>query len=404
MRLEESWGLLDMKSNWTIKKLVDIAEFNPKERLSKGTIAKKIAMDKLQPFCRDIPEYERKAFTGGTKFRNGDTIMARITPCLENGKTAKVSILDEDEIGFGSTEYIVFRAKQEVDEDFLYYLICSPEVRESAIKSMVGSSGRQRVQTDVVRNLEIEVPPYEEQKIIGKVLKNIDDKIAINNKINDNLEQQLLSYYHELFVTNVKENWKEGTIADLGKVVGGSTPSKKKAEYYTDHGIAWITPKDLSNNRSKFITHGEIDITELGLSNSSAVRMPAGTVLFSSRAPIGYTAIADGEVTTNQGFKSVVPFENIGTAYVYCFLKENLSVIDNMASGSTFKEISGSTMKTVPAIIPDEDTLSIFRDYADAIFDQQRNNESENIVLTSIRDSLLPKLMSGELDVSNLDI
>ena len=202
----------------------------------------------------------------------------------------------------------------------------------------------------------------------------------------------------------MKENWKEGTIANLGKVVGGSTPSKKKAEYYTDHGIASITPKDLSNNPSKFITHGEIDITELGLSNSSAVRMPAGTVLFSSRAPIGYTAIADGEVTTNQGFKSVVPFENIGTAYVYCFLKKNLSVIDNMASGSTFKEISGSTMKTVPVIIPDEDTLSIFRDYADAIFDQQRNNESENIVLTSIRDSLLPKLMSGELDVSKLDI
>lgn len=132
--------------------------------------------------------------------------------------------------------------------------------------------------------------------------------------------------------------------------------------------------------------------------------MPAGTVLFSSRAPIGYTAIANGEVTTNQGFKSVVPFENIGTAYVYCFLKENLSVIDNMASGSTFKEISGSTMKTVPAIIPDEDTLSIFRDYAEAIFDQQRNNESENRALTSIRDSLLPRLMSGELDVSSLDI
>lgn len=205
-------------------------------------------------------------------------------------------------------------------------------------------------------------------------------------------------------MANAKESWKEGTIADLGKVVGGSTPSKKKAEYYTDHGIAWITPKDLSNDHSKFITHGEIDITELGLSNSSAVRMPVGTVLFSSRAPIGYTAIADGEVTTNQGFKSVVPFENIGTAYVYCFLKENLSVIDNMASGSTFKEISGSTMKTVPAIIPDEDTLSIFRDYADAIFDQQRNNESENRALTSIKDSLLPRLMSGELDVSTLEV
>lgn len=221
---------------------------------------------------------------------------------------------------------------------------------------------------------------------------------------NKNLEQQLLTYYHELFVVNAKPEWKTGTIADLGKVVGGSTPSKKKPEYYTDHGIAWITPKDLSNNPSKFIMHGEIDITEQGLANSSAVRMPSGTVLFSSRAPIGYIAIAGGEVTTNQGFKSVVPFDEIGTAFVYCFLKENLTIIENMASGSTFEEISGSTMKIVPATIPDSDTLSLFQGYADAIFNQQRNNEAENRSLTAIRDALLPKLMSGELDVSDLDL
>ena len=176
-----------MKSDWKKMKLSDIAEFNPKESLSKGTIAKKVAMDKLQPFSRDIPGYEMEAFSGGTKFRNGDTIMARITPCLENGKTAKVSILDKDEVGFGSTEYIVFRVKQEVDEDYLYYLVCSPEVREPAIKSMVGSSGRQRVQTDVLQNLEIILPPYVEQREIGGILKAIDDKIAVNNKINDNL-------------------------------------------------------------------------------------------------------------------------------------------------------------------------------------------------------------------------
>jgi type I restriction enzyme S subunit len=222
--------------------------------------------------------------------------------------------------------------------------------------------------------------------------------------INDNLEEQLLAYYRELFVSNEKPTWKSGTISDLGNVVGGSTPSKKKDEYYTEHGIAWITPKDLSNNHSKFITHGEIDITELGLANSSAVRMPSGTVLFSSRAPIGYIAIADGEVTTNQGFKSVVPFDEIGTAFVYCFLKENLTVIENMASGSTFKEISGSTMKVVPAIIPDFETISTFREYADAILNQQRNNEAENRRLSAIRDSLLPRLMSGELNVSNLAI
>ena len=174
-------------AEWVMKKLKDIADFNPRESLAKGTVAKKIAMDKLQPFCRDIPGYELEPFSGGTKFRNGDTIMARITPCLENGKTAKVSILDDGEIGFGSTEYIVFRAKEGVDEDFIYYLLCSPLVREPAIKSMVGSSGRQRVQMDVVQNLEIMVPDYEEQKRISVILKSLDDKIAANTEVNKNL-------------------------------------------------------------------------------------------------------------------------------------------------------------------------------------------------------------------------
>ncbi len=177
-----------MNFNWRITKLGDFVEFNPKENLSKGTLAKKISMDKLQPFCRDIPAYETESFLGGTKFKNGDTIMARITPCLENGKTAKVNILDENEVGFGSTEYIVFRAKENVsDEDFLYYLIISSIVREPAIKSMVGSSGRHRVQTDVLQALEISVPPLDEQKKIAGILKGLDDKIALNNAINCNL-------------------------------------------------------------------------------------------------------------------------------------------------------------------------------------------------------------------------
>ena len=113
--------------------------------------------------------------------------MARITPCLENGKTAKVNILDDGEVGFGSTEYIVFRAKDGVDEDFVYYLVCSPLVRDPAIKSMVGSSGRQRVQTSVVQNLDIMIPPYDEQKRVSGVLKSLDDKIAANAEINKNL-------------------------------------------------------------------------------------------------------------------------------------------------------------------------------------------------------------------------
>ena len=391
-------------AEWVMKKLKDIADFNPRESLAKGTVAKKIGMDKLQPFCRDVLGYDLEQFSGGTKFRNGDTIMARITPCLENGKTAKVSILDDGEVGFGSTEYIVFRAKNSVDEDFIYYLVCSPLVREPAIKSMVGSSGRQRVQTDVVQNLEIMVPDYEEQRRISGLLKSLDDKIALNNAINNNLEYQAEALFHSLFVENVNPIWKDGVLSDLGTIVAGGTPSKTKPEYYSEKGIAWITPKDLSLNKSKFISHGEIDISELGFSKSSATKMPTGTVLFSSRAPIGYIAIAANEVTTNQGFKSVVPNENVGTSFMYYLLKFLLPTIEGMASGSTFKEISGAGMKSVPVVIPDNETIDKFNAFCTPIFQQQEVLEAENSRLVDIIDALLPKLISGELDVSDIEL
>ena len=228
--------------------------------------------------------------------------------------------------------------------------------------------------------------------------------MAILWNVNKNLEQQAAAFFYHQFINNANPSWQKGTISDLGTVMGGSTPSKSKPEYYTNNGIAWITPKDLSIDKSKFISHGADDITEIGLKNSSASIMPAGTVLFSSRAPIGYIAIADGEVTTNQGFKSVVPNRNVGTAFVYYFLKNALPTIENMASGSTFKEISGSAMRTVPAIIPDDKTLQDFSDFCEPLFQQQRALEVENRSLATLRDSLLPRLMSGELDVSNLDL
>lgn len=251
---------------------------------------------------------------------------------------------------------------------------------------------------------EIMLPSIEYQNKVVALLTSLDEKISVNNNINDNLEQQAQTLFQKLFVENVNFKWRKGTISDLGTVVGGSTPSKSKPEYYTEHGIAWITPKDLSVNKSKFIAHGENDITELGLKNSSASIMPEGTVLFSSRAPIGYIAIAAGEVTTNQGFKSVVPKAEIGTPFVYYFLKNALPTIEGMASGSTFKEVSGSTMKDVPALIPDSETLAKFNEFCGPLFGQQQMLERQNQSLAALRDSLLPKLMSGEIDVSDVSI
>ena len=394
-----------MKSEWKTIRAADFIDFNPRQSLKRGVLATKVAMDKLNPFSKKIPETEKAEFGGGSKFCNGDTLMARITPCLENGKTAFVDVLSNGEVGFGSTEFIVMRAKAGVsDPQYVYYTAINPAFRNVAIKSMVGSSGRQRVQQSVLDELELRVPDLAEQQRIGAFLANFDEKIALNAAINDHLEQQAQTYFQELFVDDADPQWATGTISNLGQVVGGSTPSKAKPEYYTKSGIAWITPKDLSVNKAKFITHGETDITELGLKNSSASIMPEGTVLFSSRAPIGYIAIAAGEVTTNQGFKSVIPKAEVGTAFMYFFLKHNLPVIEGMASGSTFKEISGSTMKNVPAVIPDTKTLSRFNDFCSPIFAQQQILEKQNQDLALLRDALLPKLMSGEIDVSAVQL
>lgn len=301
-------------------------------------------------------------------------------------------------------DMIALRADEsKIYPKYLFTVLRSREIQQQIYNTNVGDV-IPHFKKQFLDQLLIPIPERSIQESIGDLYYVLSLKAERNKKINDNLEQQAQSYFQELFVDNADPEWTTGTISDLGTVVGGSTPSKAKPEYYTESGIAWITPKDLSNNKSKFVSHGENDITELGLRNSSASIMPEGTVLFSSRAPIGYIAIAAGEVTTNQGFKSVVPKPEIGTPFVYFFLKNTLPVIEGMASGSTFKEVSGSTMKNVPAVIPDAETLAKFSDFCAPVFAQQRILEEQNQSLATLRDNLLPKLMSGEIDVSAVQL
>ena len=170
--------------------------------------------------------------------------------------------------------------------------------------------------------------------------------------------------------------WKECTIADIGTVVGGATPSTKDPSNYDGGEIAWITPKDLSNYEDRYISHGERNITEKGLNGCSAQLMPKHSVLFTSRAPIGYVAIADGEVCTNQGFKSVVPNKNTDYLFLYYLLRYNKDKIEGLGSGTTFKEVSGSTMRGIKVRVPT--TLSVqkaigrFLDSIDCKIEQNR--------------------------------
>jgi len=192
---------IKIDEEWKEVRLGDFIEFNPKEILKKGTIAKKIGMDKLNTFSRDISGFEISNFAGGSKFRNGDTLLARITPCLENGKTAQVNILKKDEIGFGSTEFIVLREKADIsDKNFIYYLAISNEFRNIAIKSMTGTSGRQRAQEDLIKNSIFNLPPLPTQKKIAEILSSLDDKIELLQEENKILEELAQTIFKEWFV------------------------------------------------------------------------------------------------------------------------------------------------------------------------------------------------------------
>lgn len=379
-----------MKEAWKECKLGEVVEINPTESIKKGTISKKIGMDLLQPFCRSISSFSTEAYSGGAKFRNKDTIMARITPCLENGKTAMVNILDDNEIGFGSTEYIVFRAKNNIsDPYFIYYLITSSLIREPAIKSMVGSSGRQRVQTDVVANLSINLPPLATQQKIAKILSSLDDKIELNNKINDNLEQQAQAIYDELF------NNDDRTIilGDIIETTSGGTPSRKNMAFYTNGNYCWVKSKEL---QSSFIIDTEEKITDDAINNSAAKLLPKNSVLIAMYgATVGAYGIISKDMTCNQAICALLPNENYPYSYLFMFAKNITHELENLAVGSAQQNISQVLIKKLK-VHSDTNKIKEFHSYTHSLFEKKLLIEQENKNLSNLRDTLLPKLMSGE--------
>lgn len=243
-----------------------------------------------------------------------------------------------------------------------------------------------------ISEIAIDVPPMDVQRKAVRCNKVITERIALKRKINDNLEAQLSGVYHRFF--DASGNSDPGLISDLGEVVGGATPSTDNPEYFCDDGIAWISPKDLTGTGLKFIYRGELCITESAYNSCSTKLMPAGTVLFTSRAPVGTVAIAMNDICTNQGFKSVIPKKEIGTAFVYYFLKENKQLIERHASGTTFMEVSGNVLKSIPAIVPKPEVASRFAAICMPLFEEQRQNELEIGRLQELRQTLISSISS----------
>ena len=387
---------------WKSVRAVDFIDFNPHLNLKKGTIATKIGMDKLKPFSKKITEAEKAEFNGGAKFCNGDTIMARITPCLENGKTAFVDMLDDGEIGFGSTEFIVMRAKAGIsDPQFVYYTAINPTFRNVAIKSMVGSSGRQRVQQSVLEELELSVPDLDEQRRIGAFLARLDEKIALNNRINDNLYEMVNAYYTSLFKDVECEMTTIGNYAE--RIYSGGTPTTSNAAYWGG-AFGWFSSGE---TRNRFVISTEKSITQTGIDNSSTKLAAKHDIVMASAGQgftRGQTSMLLIDTYVNQSVivihadRKILPylFWNLANRY------EELRAISDSSS------IRGSlTTKMIAAFevpLANNDVIQTFSVFAWAVIPQIENNLLENERLAALRDLLLPKLMSGEIDVSAVQL
>ena len=317
----------------------------------------------------------------------------------------------------------VITAKDGYNIDFIKYML---ELSLAHFKSQAQGSQTKFLTIQILNSFSIPDISLDEQiKTVGPLVV-LDKKINNNNNACAELEAMAKTLYDYWFVQfdfpdengkpyrtsggamekckelgrEVPKGWKAGTVVDLGEIVSGATPSTTEENYYTTNGIAWITPNDLSDNEhNMFVFHGERDITEAGLSSCSAILMPAGSVLMSSRAPIGYLAIAANPVCTNQGFKSIICTKDYGTLFVYYTLKRNVQGIARQGVGTTFKEVSRDTLARYTVLLPDTTIAKHFEQLIAPISQTRKNCEQENRELIALRDWLLPMLMNGQAKV-----
>lgn len=369
--------------------------------------------DVLDGKCLNHEYVPNKKLKGQFKktFRKGDILYSEIRPA--NKRFCFVDFEPKDYIA--STKLMVLRAHEDVDPQYLYQILRSNETLTQLQMLAESRSGTfPQITYSEFSNIMVSLPSQKAQKNIVSILSSLDRKIELNNKINADLEEMAQTIFKNWFVDfepfkdgkfvesklgMIPEGWKVGRLDEIADVVGGSTPSKAKPEYYTQNGIAWLTPKDLSNHPAVYSSRGEIDITQEGYNSTSTKLMPKGAVLFTSRAPIGYISIAQNEICTNQGFKSLVP-KKAGTFFLYCFLKYATPEIENKSTGSTFKEASGALIKSLQTIMPNQKIFEDFETIVSPLFTRIEYLETEFSRLSHLRDTLLPKLMSGELEVS----
>ncbi len=306
---------------------------------------------------------------------------------------------------------LVTLISDEFDKDYIYWLMRTQYYQRKIANSSTGATVH-HTSPSKIYEFKFEAPDINVQKKISSILTSYEKLIENNNKRIKILEQMAENLYKEWFVRfrfpgyetaefvdGVPKAWMFKRVEQIGKIVAGGTPSTKIDEYWNGD-IPWLTPADLSSFSGIYISRGSIDISELGLRKSSAVMLPTNTVLLSSRAPIGYVALAKNPIATNQGFKSVICNEDIVNCYyLFYFFKMNKSLLESFGSGATFLELSAKGLSRMKILIPSFDIQNKFGKFISKIADEVDMLQQQNQNLIKQRDYLLPRLISGKLQV-----
>lgn len=325
-----------------------------------------------------------------------------------------------------STEFLPLIVDEEkVDFQYCYYLLISDSITKYLSDQNANTSGsHKRISPDDFLNIDITLPTMEGQKRIGCFLSSIDKKVDVNRAINQNLEalaKQLYDYWfvqfdfpndedkpykssggamvwNEKLKRDIPASWETVVVDDVAEVFNGATPSTGDEQNYGGD-VVWITPKDLSDQKQKFVYLGERNISQAGYDSCSTHLLPINTVLMSSRAPIGLLAIAKAELCTNQGFKSFVPKEDRIATYLYYYLQFHIKQIEQLGTGTTFKEVSREDVLKFPILKPSDVVLDLWEKRVSALNDKQFELQKENENLSKQRDELLPLLMNGQITI-----
>ena len=412
------------------KRIDELAFFNPSEKVVEGQILKKIPMENLNIWSRKITGFVLGEYKSGSKFRNNDVLVAKITPCLENGKTAYVDILDENEVAFGSTEFIVLRPKEGIDSNFLYYLAISPTFRKRAISCMEGTSGRKRVNESTLKLYDILLPQEKQQKKIANVLLALDKKIELNNRINAELEAMAKTLYDYWFVqfdfpnedgkpykssggkmvynTTLKQEIPDGWIdKQLNSVVEriGTGLNPRDNFKLGEGNNYYITIKDIEQGRIIFSekTDRISDVTLDIINKRSDIKV--GDILFTSIQPVGLTYLIHEKPVNwniNESVFTIRANQSLVTSeYLFKLLSsEQMKVFSkNSSSGSIHKGIRHGVLKTFVFAYANLSLINKFTEMITPLLQKQYKLEIENNNLQSLRDFLLPMLMNGQVTV-----